>query len=169
MTVRPLTPEDVPRVAALQVAAWRVAFAGILSQEALACLSVGGFEATWKEILTIAERTNLVVDRGEGAIGFVAFGPERGEHRPRGRIDAEVYGLYVDPEHWGERLGATLMQAALDQLRRERLSRVSLWVMSKNDRARRFYEHAGFAPTGRGRSSERAGCTFQEIEYAQEL
>jgi ribosomal protein S18 acetylase RimI-like enzyme len=170
MTVRPAARGDVPRLAALHTAAWRAAFAGILPGDALAALSVEEFAARWSELLAVPDRTNLVAETaGAGVVGFVAFGPARAPLRGDGDADGEVYGLYVDPGRWGEGVGTTLIEAAVEAMRRQGRRRACLWVMTENRRARSFYEKAGLAPTGRARRSERLGCPFDEIEYALAL
>jgi ribosomal protein S18 acetylase RimI-like enzyme len=66
------------------------------------------------------------------------------------RLDAdhptsgEVARLHVDPESWGQGIGTDLLQHALSELDQRGCSGVGLWVLERNDRARRFYERNGW-------------------------
>ncbi|NUL25824.1 hypothetical protein HRW17_26205, partial [Streptomyces lunaelactis] len=44
-----------------------------------------------------------------------------------------------------------------------------LWVLKENDRARRFYEKAGFAPDGAEEPFEVDGVAVPEVRYARAL
>ncbi|MDO4294465.1 MAG: GNAT family N-acetyltransferase, partial [Eubacteriales bacterium] len=72
--------------------------------------------------------------------------------------------LYVDPFFQGEGVGGRLLEHCLEIARREAAGSV-LWVLEKNERARRFYEHRGFAATGRRRRQE--GTTEYLTEYVR--
>jgi GNAT superfamily N-acetyltransferase len=58
--------------------------------------------------------------------------------------DAELRRLYVIPERWGQDVGGRLLEAVLQQAQREGATSAWLWVLEKNDQARRFYEHRGW-------------------------
>jgi GNAT superfamily N-acetyltransferase len=93
-----------------------------------------------------------------GVIGYAAFGPETdvlsapwphplsadGEER---RV-AELYALYVHPAWWSTGTGRALMERVLARSASAGYSSITLWVLRDNQRARRFYERAGFAPDG---------------------
>ena len=67
--------------------------------------------------------------------------------------DGHLSRLYVDPDHWGQGLGAWLHDAAVNHLRSAGCATASLWVLEANDRARRFYERRGWRPNGRRKST----------------
>ncbi len=47
---------------------------------------------------------------------------------------------------------------------------MTLWVMTDNDRARRFYERLGFAADGAERSNTRLiGTPFAELRYRKAI
>ncbi len=82
----------------------------------------------------------LVAERAGRAIGFATL------------HDDWLEQLYLEPEAIGTGAGRALLQA-VQELRPEGLS---LWVFARNDRARRFYERAGFrlAEQGDGTGNE---------------
>jgi GNAT superfamily N-acetyltransferase len=64
-----------------------------------------------------------------------------------GRV-AELYALYVHPAWWSTGTGRALMERVLARSSRAGYSSITLWVLRDNQRARRFYEKAGFAADG---------------------
>lgn len=60
----------------------------------------------------------------------------------------ELKELYIDPFFQGEGIGARLMGEALKQAQQNESSLIFLWVLEKNQNARRFYQNHGFSPTG---------------------
>lgn len=60
----------------------------------------------------------------------------------------EVVAIYTLPEYWGTGVGKLLMEAALEDLRKQGFTRFLLWVFGANLRARRFYEKCGFSADG---------------------
>jgi GNAT superfamily N-acetyltransferase len=59
-------------------------------------------------------------------------------------VGGELDGLFVEPDLWGRGIGRALADAATHEARRRGLA---LTVIA-NPRARRFYEHCGFAVEG---------------------
>lgn len=93
----------------------------------------------WQGFFTEGLGTMVVAEVDDSVVGFIAWGPSR-DHDRQG--EREVYTLYVDPEHWGEGVGAALLGCVpIDQT-------VSLWVAEGNVRARGFYGRRGFTPDG---------------------
>jgi ribosomal protein S18 acetylase RimI-like enzyme len=139
---------DAAAIAAVQVAAWRVAYRGLLPDAALARLSVADGTERWAEILGAgAPRTTtvLAVDGGE-VVGFAATGPAPGADDPAlGRL----YAIYLAPWTVGTGLGHRLHAAATDRLRAAGFTAAELWVLRGNARALRFYHREGWVDTGR--------------------
>jgi GNAT superfamily N-acetyltransferase len=57
--------------------------------------------------------------------------------------------LSVRPNLWGTGLAAIVVDAALGDMGQRGADRASLWVLTDNGRARRFYERTGWEPTGK--------------------
>ena len=57
----------------------------------------------------------------------------------------------------------------LRQARERRFQRVTLWVLAGNERARGFYEKAGFTPDGGEKIEERQGFRIPVMRYVKEL
>ncbi|WP_246530680.1 GNAT family N-acetyltransferase [Streptomyces bathyalis] len=162
MPVREMTADDIDAVAELRVCAWQHAYADLLPRPFLDAMSVEEDAARRREMfaqaatLTRNPVTNLVTESAEGAVtGWAAFGPNRpgGAHTSAPRAEtateeAELYAIYVRPDLLGTGLGRDLAGACLEGAARQGFTRVVLWVIEGNARARRFYERAGFTPDG---------------------
>jgi GNAT superfamily N-acetyltransferase len=151
-----MTAADVDAVAELRVRAWQSAYAGLLPRPFLEAMSVEEDAARRREMFarTGGTVTNLVTEGPDGAVtGWAALGPYRpeGVHAsltPGASGDAELYAIYVLPGLLGTGLGRDLMNSCLARAAQQGFTRVLLWVVEGNTRARRFYERAGFAPDG---------------------
>jgi len=63
----------------------------------------------------------------------------------------EIANLAVDPDARGKGVGSALLDAALEQAKRQRTEEVFLEVRSSNLTARQLYESRGFSEVGRRR------------------
>jgi len=75
-------------------------------------------------------------------IGFVRYGAGQDE------AGGYVFGLYVHPVRAGQGVGRALLRHAEKRLREAGSGTVSLTVFEANERARRLYAKAGYAPDG---------------------
>lgn len=60
-----------------------------------------------------------------------------------------LHAVYLHPDARGAGAGAALLNAAMSDAVTHGATRFALWVNEKNAAARRMYERAGFAETGR--------------------
>ena len=74
-------------------------------------------------------------------LGWIAYGACRDADATRAQ--GEVWALYVAPASWSLGVGRALLQEALDRMAASGFATASLWVMSGNARAIRFYRSAG--------------------------
>ena len=140
-------PADAEQLAVVFTSAWRHAYPGIVSEEALSRLDRTGI-ANWMRALAGSRSTTTVVVENEHQqiLGFCRFGAD-----PEQSATGHVFSLYVLPEASRQGLGGRLLDYALEDLERRRLGPVTLWVFEENARARRFYSAFGFLPDGHRR------------------
>jgi ribosomal protein S18 acetylase RimI-like enzyme len=146
VTFRDARPSDAQAIAAVHVASWHYAYRGLLPDAFLDRLSVEDRERSWGTALADPAYGVVVAEDAGRVVGFVSFGPSRDE----GASDrtAEIPAIYVDPEVLGTGVGRRLFDAAVGRLREAGYARATLWVLEANDRARRFYEKAGWSWDG---------------------
>jgi GNAT superfamily N-acetyltransferase len=108
-----------------------------------------------------------VAEEDGRVLGFASTGPSRDEEAPP--KTAEVSTIYLAPELVGTGLGRPLFAHAVEDLRDQGYVRVELWVLTTNDRARRFYEHAGWRADGGARMDDVLGIELHEVRYVLAL
>jgi GNAT superfamily N-acetyltransferase len=161
---RPATAADVPAIATVRIRSWQQGYRGVMPQAYLDALD----PAAETERLRGRELTGQHVAEADGqVVGWLSVGPYRsdsGEEVP-GPDCGEVHAIYVLPSAWGLGVGRALLAYGLEELRRQELHPVLLWVMEGNERARRFYARAGFVPDGPVVGYEVGGVTLPEVRY----
>jgi len=154
------------QIAAVQRETWFAAYEGVIAPEVIDRVTVPDDGARirqsfrtrpWQRMLVAVDPGTGDPDAG-GIVGYASFGPETdvlnapwphpltadGEG---GRV-AELYALYVRPAWWSTGTGRALMEKVLVRSAAAGYRFITLWVLRDNQRARRFYERAGFAPDG---------------------
>jgi ribosomal protein S18 acetylase RimI-like enzyme len=145
--VRDVTPDDAEGIEAVRSAGWRAAYRGLVDDAYLETFH-GDVERRRRLIAEAgADLVQVVaVDDAGSVLGWSGGGPTRDEVPDAGRTQ-EVYSCYVDPESWAAGIGAAILAPVVEALA-ARGPQTTLWVLSGNPRARRFYESHGFAWDG---------------------
>jgi GNAT superfamily N-acetyltransferase len=142
--VRRAVPDDAAGIAAVKVASWRAAYAGLLPDEVLEALDPAAEETEWRaylEEMPADDRLWVALHRGT-IKGFARTEP------------GEVHGLYIAPDCMRAGLGRSLFAHAVGDLTKRGYDPVVLWHFVGNDRAATFYEQAGFRLDGATRRSD---------------
>jgi ribosomal protein S18 acetylase RimI-like enzyme len=169
VTVRAMALEDCPAVARIRVRSWQFAYEGLMPQEFLDAMSAEEEAGRRrKQFLGAGGRVvNLVGERAGEVVGWGCYGPSRDEAVAAGT--AELYTLYVLPEHVAGGVGRALMDELLALAAAAGHPLMHLWVVAGNTRARRFYARAGFAPDGAEEPYEVGGVEVPEVRWARAL
>lgn len=169
ITVRPVTLTDAAGLAAVHVASWQRAYAGLIPQDFLNGLSVQDRTDTWHQILS-QPRTpgvaTLVAELDSRIIGFASVGPCRDDDAEPGT--QELWGIYLHPDYWGAGHGHALHAHASAALRANATSattEATLWVLDGNKHARQFYERHGWGPDGAEKIEWRGDVRLDEVRY----
>ncbi len=158
--IRPAVPDDAAAIIDVRIASWNAAYAVHLPADAWADYDPDAASRRLAQTIKIGPTRVLVADDGNRIVGFTMFGAARDDDVPHGT--SEVYSIYVHPDAWSTGAGRDLMShtlAALDG------TLVALWVLEDNDRARRFYELAGFVADGSRKHAEMPGGPVPEVRY----
>jgi ribosomal protein S18 acetylase RimI-like enzyme len=164
--IRRARAEDVDGIAAVHVAAWQAAYRGILPAHSLQAFTLDERRRFWAGVApgeAVPGRPVLVAVDGEAVVGFAVCGPPRDHDMP---FDAELYVLNVHPGHWGHGIGRRLFACCVGQLSDLGRSNCYLWVLTANERARRFYESVQGKPLAEHvRGADFGGVGVPEIAY----
>ncbi|WP_261385124.1 GNAT family N-acetyltransferase [Vannielia litorea] len=151
ITIRPACFKDARALARVQVAAWHATYSGMVPDAMLAATTLERKQEIWSRLLTEEEaptsrcRTLLCTAGAAGEVeGFIRIGPQR-TARFLSQWPGEIQILYIHPAAQGQGRGRTLLAAGAGLLNAAGLVPATLWVMSANTRARRFYERLGGA------------------------
>lgn len=137
--IRPARPADAPAIARLDVETWRTTYAGVLSVNYLAGLSMRRREFAWRTAILHEPRDmRVAVDDTDAIRGFGSCGPSRGERH----FPGEVFTLYVAPDWQNRGIGRRLLIALFRRLAASGLDAAILWVLRDNP-SRFFYERLG--------------------------
>jgi RimJ/RimL family protein N-acetyltransferase len=166
--VRLARPADAADLADVHVRSWQAAYRGIVPDAILDGLSVERRAAWWRETLATDRTLRVWVVEHDGRVaGFAATAPRRDDDLPP---DAgEVESIYLAPEAWSRGLGRAVLAAAVDDLGERGFEPLVLWVLTLNERARRFYEAAGWRPDGERRVLDFDGTPIEEMRYARTI
>ncbi|MEU0724490.1 GNAT family N-acetyltransferase [Streptomyces sp. NPDC006140] len=165
-----MTLSDCDRVAEIRVRGWQHAYRGMIPQSYLDGLSVAEDAERHRTRLARADGrvVNLVAEDARGeVVGWACHGPYR-----EGEVltdDAELYAVYVHPDHLGQGAGQALLAESLTRCAAAGHGRLLLWVLKENVRARRFYERAGFRADGAEEPFDVEGVAVPEVRYSRAL
>ncbi|MFI7016522.1 GNAT family N-acetyltransferase [Streptomyces sp. NPDC050164] len=170
LRIREMTLADCDRVAEIRTRGWQSAYQGMMPQSYLDGLSVAEDAERRRSYLARGDGSvvNLVAeDTGGEVVGWACHGPYRDGEAVTG--DAELYAVYVHPEHLGQGAGQALLEESVARCSTAGHARLLLWVLKANERARRFYERAGFRADGAEEPFEVDGVAVPEVRYAKAL
>ena len=145
MTIRPASREDAAAIAAVHVASWHDALAGIASAAILERNTEPRRRAHWERVLSEAARDVFVATDDDAVVGFVHGGAMPESIRGRAPIpdhDAYVDTLYVLAAWHGRGVGRALLGALAQRLAQRGFRSIALHVLAQNP-ARGFYERLG--------------------------
>ena len=164
IAVRPAITGDAAEIARVHVESWQAAYRGLVPQPILDGLSTERRTENWSERLHEPGETRTWVGVRDGrVVGFVGTG--RSTDPGLSAETAAVESIYLLPEVRGLGLGRLLLWTATSDLVERGFATATLWVFTANDRARRFYEAAGWQPDGAAQMLDFDGTGIEEVRY----
>lgn len=161
MTVREATEDDVAAVQRVAERSWEQDYPDILSRET----AVEGVHEWYSEEriereLESADARLFVAERAEEVVGFA--------HTVVAGEEGDVLRLYVDPDHRGEGVGASLLDEAVEYLFEQGVDRVKAMVLVDNEAGNQFYRSHGFEPARESHETEIGGEFYGERTWVLE-
>ena len=157
--IRPAKQADAQALGAVYCQSWQQGYAGLMPQFFLDALTPVNCAPKPDHI---APDRRFVAEVNGEVVGTITFGKGR-DSGSEGF--AEIYALYVLPEHWRTGQGRALVRSVVDTVKAQGFSGLYLWTLGDNARARAFYEHLGMTLTGQEREFEIAGSYLPEVKY----
>lgn len=160
MTIRPISPgDDLMAMSRVYEESWKTVYRGIIPDSFLDSIPAGHWMTARSD--DPSYRTLVLLD-GDTIIGVSTICRSR---FPDWADWGEVVSLYLRPAYMDRGLGGPLLETAVAELRNEGFSRIFLWVLEENARARHFYEKHGFSCSGEIMENEIGGKTVREVQY----
>jgi ribosomal protein S18 acetylase RimI-like enzyme len=140
--ISPAGPGDADELGRVHVRSWRETYPGLLPQAALNRMSGAAHARRFRLELMRAQpgQVTLIAEDAEGAVGYASGALVTGDGRA---ADAEVFTLYVLRAAQGAGVGRALLKSSARVLRAEGAKSLMLFVLSRNEKARGFYERLG--------------------------
>lgn len=140
-TIRPFKPSDARPLAEIQVNSYQVAYAGLLPEDYLAGFNLDEQEQDWMGWLAGHPQDLLLVAVHPPA-ELIGYALARSQADWPGYA-SELLALHMCPDWQGRGIGRSLVRACAAQLQAQGCTSLMVWVLSGNQRARRFYEKLG--------------------------
>lgn len=143
--IRQATAHDMDAVAQIRADAWEDAYAGLVSDEALAFARDGVADVAtyWQEEMLRGVTPWVGIDAERRIVGFAIADAASADDRP---ALIELKLLYLDAAARGSGLADALLNAAIGQG-----VPACLYTFDGNERAIAFYRRHGFEPDGHRR------------------
>ncbi|OPB00383.1 GNAT family N-acetyltransferase [Pseudomonas fluorescens] len=165
--IRNALPTDAKAIAQVHVSSWQEAYRDLIPADYLNSLGamLAKREAHWVRAIEAGESCVLVAEVNDQVVGWISVGASRDEDVAGGNV-GEVLAIYVLAGYWQTGVGLALWKAGLQWLEQQGYECLTLWVLSRNERAIRFYRRAGCTEEpGSERTLERGGALLLEVRY----
>jgi ribosomal protein S18 acetylase RimI-like enzyme len=139
VSIRHARPDDAAALSRVFDAAWREAYLGIIPGVTLDKMFSRRSPRWWRSTVSRG-RPLVVLDIGQGAVGYASYGRCRDRSLP---ASGEIDELYLLPEYQGIGFGRRLFNAVRNDLKAREMDRIVVWALQDNERACAFYESMG--------------------------
>lgn len=169
LIVRKAELKDAAGIAKVHVETWQSAYKGQMPDLYLESLSVEKRSASWHDILSKPKGNadTLVAEADGKIVGFCSVSKCRDEDMPENT--GELWAIYVDKDYAGKGIGTALLNKGLNILRDQGFDKATLWVLTSNDKTRRWYESKGWKVEGKTKTDKREDFELQETRYIADL
>ncbi len=175
LTLRAARTEDAPRLAVINVDAWRQAYRGIVPATYLESLDVATMGERWQlRLVALPDSRSSMVAEIDGVVAAYAFG---GRYRTQQDAPAdedttgwgELFAIYTLPSLERRGAGGAVHDAILAALSRSGFTQAALWVLRDNIRSIAWYANRGWRPDGSTSIWSGAGVPLPEIRLVRAL
>ena len=144
VSVRKGGPRDAAVLAELFRQSWEGAYRGIIPHLHLESM-IRRRDKRWWQNAAKGSDGLIVLEVAGKLAGYATFGRARG----RGKLQGEIYEIYLAPDHQGLGFGEHLFEAARHALDERRLNGLIVWALTENTGAASFYWRRGGRPTNK--------------------
>ena len=141
--IRPAALDDAMAIAAIHIASWQWAYAGIVPAGYLDGLTstLAARTERWLGILGRSESQTLVAEAEGRVCGWISFGALR--DADASPTHGEIWAIYLDPAAVRRGIGRALWQAATQAIEAAGQDTLYVWVLQGNGSTVDFYRAMG--------------------------
>ena len=167
MNIRRAQERDAPSLAKVHVDSWHAAYRGLVPDSVLQGFTYQSRTEHFRQSLAADSEETYLVEEDGSVMGFLVLGTCRDSDL---NVDCtgEIWGIYISPDYWRKGLGKRLLEQAQSLLRSRGYEEAVLWVLERNQQARRFYEAMGFSLDG-GTKDVNLGIPLKAVRYRKAL
>lgn len=162
MNIEKITKDTAVQASYIYAMSWKIGYRGIIPQSYLDKIPLEQW-AGWlgNDNHSHFQADYLLSDNGN----FIATASIC-EARDKQYCEwGEIMSIYVLPEEFRKGYGTALFSYISNQLQKNGYSKIYLWVLEDNQRARRFYESMGFQANGDRIVQNIGGKNLVEVRY----
>ncbi|MBE6822773.1 MAG: GNAT family N-acetyltransferase [Ruminococcaceae bacterium] len=138
--IRNATEKDASRIAEILIFSKRVAYRSIFQNDKVSFGEMQVLPLAMEYIKNPELLEHIFVYDDEFVKGMINIQLHDGN-------SAEIKELYIDPFFQNQKIGSQLLEFLEVQMQNLGISNIFLWVLEKNDTARKFYEKHHFRAT----------------------
>lgn len=159
MEIRYIAPDDdLLEISNIYENSWKYAYKGIIPQDYLDSIPKG----RWAKSITKNGMFTLVLIENGRMIGTASISRSRWD---KYSDFGEIVSIYFLPGYIGKGFGKLLLQRCIAELKYFGFTKLLLWVLEDNVRARRFYEKNGFCCSNEFMNDNIGGKNLREVMY----
>lgn len=156
ITIRLAIPSDASGMAETSIRSWEVAYKDILPIDYIREKNTTRMEQ-FKHNITDENENSYVIQIDNKTIGIMKIAPPVDDDLDDNYY--ELHYIYLQPNYFGQGIGAQAVDFAFDKVRELGKKYISLWVFSENENSIKFYEKCGFRRDGRTAIQDRGKAT----------
>lgn len=156
---------DIEAIAEIKAEGWKIAYKGIIDDEALISISPAQQTETYKSY----SLENMFVAEKDGEIfGFCRVYDYDSPVYEDTEIDCEIREIYVKPNMKRMGIGSELFCYTLNHFKQKGRKKLCLGCFKENTDSRRFYEKMG-GVVGEGKDINVFGKNYRTVSYVYNL
>ena len=158
--------KDAERLAQIHVCSWKEAYRGIIADEVIAGFASENRSEIFSQAIARNEETYYLFKINGKSAGFASIYKSHEENVPADL--GEIYAIYFHPDFWGTAITQYGLDFCIDRLKAMGFTRIAIWVLEGNLRARKFYEKNGFSFDGNA-TEINLGKLLRELRYSKSV
>lgn len=127
---------DAKSIAMMHASSFIASLKLIVSDNDLASIDSEGFCERWAVRIVDQTQSVYIAKDKNKIVGVIDFMLQTNQM-------AEIMLLYVHPNYWRKGIGKRLMRYTMRLLSKQKISKIKIWALKKNSKARAFYESQG--------------------------